>query len=266
MTDIAKSFDATAEKKAPPALMDAETYRATLEALLAKGKGYGKTQNVGGFLLQDINLLTETSSGKVETQKSIKVEKFYVVLDVDQYPSEFVRGLVIKDIAKNWGGKTVRERDLEEPDFKGPGLWTLKQGNFEFDYIPADPSNPKSSNWKPNPEAFRVCLQTTQAVNIPVQWGTFVIEKGGHLAIRERDVVELATALQSIRDGKATAEEALYTKDAKGNTVSKFDIYGMEPTFLDKNYNPVALKPETKAMKAAFAPKRAPKSPGNTAG
>ena len=265
MTDIAKTFDDKAQPKAPPALMEPETYRATLEKLLAKGKGYGKTQKVGGFLLQDINLLTETSSGKVETQKTIKVEKFYVVLDVDQYPSEFVRGLVIKDIAKNWGGKTVRERDLEEPDFKGPGLWTLKQSNFEFDYIPSDPSNVKSSTWKPNPEAFRVCLQTTQPVNIPVQWGTFIVETGGHLAIRERDVAELAAALQSIRDGKATTEEALYTKDGKGNTISKFDIYGMEPKFIENNYNPVALKPETKAINATFAPKRAPKAPGNTA-
>ncbi|MDE1151189.1 MAG: hypothetical protein PW788_01530 [Micavibrio sp.] len=263
MTTLSKEFD----KAQPPALMDAQTYRATLEQLLAKGTGYGKTQNVGGFLLQDINLLTETSSGKVETAKTIKVEKFYVVMDIDQYPSEFVRGLVIKDIAKNWGGKTVHERDLNEPDFKGPGLWTLKQGNFEFDYMPADAGNAKSSTWKPNPEAFRVCLKTDAAVNVPVQWGTFVVEKGGTLAIREKDVAGLASALQSIRNGKATAEEALYAKDDKGNTVARFDIYGMEPGFLENNYNPVTLKPETKAAGAAFATRKkaAPKTPGQPA-
>jgi len=259
MTALSKEFD----KTQPPALMEPEAYRATLEKLLATGKGYGKTQNVGAFLLQDINLLTETSSGKVETAKTVKVEKFYVVMDVEQYPSEFVRGLVIKDIAKNWGGKTVHERDLNEPDFKGPGLWTLKQGNFEFDYMPADANNPKSSNWQPNPEAFRVCLTTNDAINVPVQWGTFVVEKGGTLAIREKDVAGLAAALQSIRDGKATTEEALYTTDDKGKTVARFDIYGMEPGFLEKNYDPVALKPETKVAGAAFAPakKSAPKGP-----
>lgn len=248
--DLAGSFD---KKAAPPELMDAKTYQATLERLLAEGQGYGKTKDVGAFLMQDINLLTETSSGKNETARAVKVEKFYIVMDVDQYPTDYLRALVVKDIAKNWGGKTVRERDLDEPDFKGPGLWTIKQGAFEFDYVRANAADVRSSKFNPNTEAYRVCLKTDAAIVVPVQWGTFTVEAGGTLAIREKDAKALAEALQSIKDGKATPEEALYAKDDKGKTVAKFDIYGMEPGFLENNYDPVALKPETKALGNAFA-------------
>lgn len=246
-------------KKDEPVLMSPDTYRATLEKLLAEGEGRGKTVNVGAYLLEDIKLVTETSSGKDETAKTVKVEKLYIVMDLDQYKSEHVRGLVVKDIAKNWGGKTIGDRDLDSADFKGPGIWTIKQGSFEFDYLKADPNDRKNSLHVPNPDAFRVCDTVAETVIIPVQWGTFTVEAGGTLAIREKDVAELAAALQSIRDGKATAEEALYTQDDKGNTVARFDIYGMEPGFLENNYDPVELKPETKAVTAAF--KSAPTQP-----
>lgn len=241
------------EKKAEPELMDAKTYQSTLETLLGEGQGWGKTVNVGAYLLEDISLVTETSSGLDETAKTIKVEKFYVVMDMDQYRSEQVRGLVIKDIAKNWGGKTIGERDLNAPDFKGPGIWTIKQNAFEFDYLKTDENDRTNSAYKPNPEAYRVCHTVAQAVKIPVQWGDFTVEAGGSLAIRERDVAELAEALQSIREGKTTAEEALYTTDDQGNTVAKFDIYGMEPGFLEGNYGNVPLKPETQKTQSAFA-------------
>jgi hypothetical protein len=258
MTELKKDFS---EKAPPPALMEPETYRALLENLLATGLGYGKTKNVGGFLLQDIKLVTETSSGKGETEKKVSVEKLYVVMDLDQYPGEQLRNLVMKDIAKNWGGKIVHERDLESPDFKGPGLWTIKQGSFEFDYL-KDGEDPLSSVYKPNPEAYRVTLESSSPLTFPVQWGSFSIESGGTLAVRERDVKALADALQAIRSGKATAEEALYTTDQKGKTVSLFDIYGMEPKFLENNYDPVTLKAETKAVQAGFAaPKPGAKAP-----
>lgn len=257
MTTPAANFNDKAEKAAPPSLMTPEAYCAMLEKLLGEGKGYGKTKGVGGYLMQDIKLETETSSGKTETVKNLTVEKLYVVMDLDQYKSETVRKLVIKDIAKNWGGKTVHERDLESPDFKGPGLWTIKKGSFEFDYIPSDPNNLGTGAWKPNPEAFRVTLTTDTPIKMPVQWGDFVVEKGGTVAIREKDVAELAAALQSIRSGEKTIEEALYAKDKSGNTVSKFDIYGMEPKFLENNYDPVALKAATQEASKPFAPSAA---------
>lgn len=237
------------EKAQPPAMMDANAYRALLEALLANGEGYGKTQSVGGYLLQDIKLVTETSSGKGETTKNIAVEKLYVTMDTEQYPSVYLRNLVIQDITKKWGGKLIQERDLNAPEFSGPGLWTLKKGAFEGDYMPSGAPN----TYAPNPEAYRVTLATDKPVNIPVQWdGGFVIETGGTVAIRQKDVPAVAEALRAIRAGEVSAEDALLTKDAKGNVLAKFDIYGMEPGFLEKNYAPVALNAETKAIAASL--------------
>lgn len=257
-------------KAAAPELLSPAAYKALLEDLVSNGAGYGKTEPVGAFLLEDIKLVTETSSGQDETAKTIKVEKLYIVMDKDQYPSDYLRALVVKDIAKNWGGKIVRERDLDSPDFKGPGIWTGKQSGFDFDYVKADASNAQSSLYAPNPEAYRVCLTTDTAIKIPVAWGTFTVEKGGTLAIRERDIAELAQALTAIRKGEQTIEQALYKTDDKGNTVARFDVYGMEPGFLGNNYNPVTLKPQTAEIMASAAlaqaskpaPSSKPKTPG----
>jgi hypothetical protein len=86
-----------------------------------------------------------------------------------------------------------------------------------------------------------------------MQWGTYTIDKGGTLAVREKDIPALTEALQDIRNGKTTIAEALYTKNKKGETVARFDVYGMEPGFLEKNYDSVTLKPETQERLKAFS-------------
>jgi hypothetical protein len=245
---LTKEFDA---KKSTPQMLSPTAYQALLEQLVTTGAGLGKTQNVGAFLMRDINIVTETRLGEVETSKNIKVEPAYVLLDIEHYPLEHQRGLVIKDTAKNWAGKVIRERDLDSPDFQGPGIWLNKQNAVEFDYIPVDASDVKNSERKPNPEAYRVCLPVATPVNVPVQWeGGFFIASGGTLAIRERDIQGLAVALKSIRDGKATAAEALYSAP----DVAKFDIYGMEPGFAEKQYGSVPLKAETLALQTVASP------------
>lgn len=251
----------TFNKKAePPILMTPKEYQAILETLLAKGTGWGKTKNVGGYLLDDIVIETETSSGKTETVKKVTVEKVAVIMDIEQYPLEKTRDLVIQEIAANWGKKVIKQRNPNEPEFRGPGLWTIKAGAFKDDYVAVNGSN----TYEPNTAAWRVTVETDKAVKIPVQWGDFVVEKGGALAIRQKDVPALAEALQAVRSGTTTAEEALYTQDKDGKTVAKFDVYGMEPNFLPKNYNPVELYPETEKAMAAFGAKpAAPKKPGN---
>ncbi|MBL8713876.1 MAG: hypothetical protein JNM12_13335 [Alphaproteobacteria bacterium] len=244
------------QKAAKPAQLDAAAYQAILEKLLSDGTGWGKNKQVGAYFLEKLEFETMTSSGKVETRNSVDFEKkMYVVMDTDQYPSEYLRNLVIQDITKKWGGKLIKERDLSEPEFSGSGLWLLKKGNFEGDY---QPTADKKNTFEPNPAAYRVTLTVDKAVNIPVQWtGGFVVEAGGDLAIRQKDVPALAAALQSIRNGETTAEAALFTTDAKsGEKVAKFDIYGMEPKFREANYAPVPLYAETEAAMGAF--KKAP--------
>lgn len=246
------------EKAAPLSLMTPAQYQSVLENLVANGTGWGKTKQVGAYLLQDVALVTETSSGKVETTKNVAVEKLYVTMDTDTYPREATRNLIVEEIARKWGKKNIKERDLADPDFSGPGLWTLKKGAFEGDYKPVDP---KGNTYNPDPNAYRVVTTTAETVKMPVQWGDFTVEAGGAFAIRQKDIPALAEALAAIKAGTTTAEEALYAKDAKGNTVSKFDIYGMEPGFLEKNYGAVALTAETTAIQASFKPAK-PKAAG----
>lgn len=244
-----------------PPMMDPAAYTELCEKLLAEGKGYGKTTNVGAYLLPNLVIVTETASGIGEVKKELTVEKFYVVMDLDQYRSEDVRKAVIKNIARHWGDKTIGEEDLNSPDFKGPGLWTLKKSSFEGDYLP-ETEGKKNGLWKPNPEAFRVTIQSDAKVNMPFLWDPdgFVVEKDGTFAIRESDVAKLAASLKEIRAGLKTAEDVLYKQDEKtGKTIASNDIYGMNPGFLTDNYNPVALKPETVEILAEFK-KPAPKT------
>lgn len=252
------------QKAAKPAQLDAAAYQAILEKLLGQGEGWGKNKQVGAYLLEKLEFETMTTSGKVETRNSVDFEKkMYIVMDTDQYPSEYLRNLVIQDITKKWGGKLIKERDLSQPEFSGPGLWLIKKGSFEGDYMPVAG---KKNTYDPDPAAYRVTLAVTTPVNIPVQWtGGFVVEKDGDIAIRQKDIPALAAALHAIRKGETTAEEALFTTDAKsGERVAKFDIYGMEPKFRETNYAPVPIYPETEAAMGAFkkapAAKRATKS------
>lgn len=229
-------------ESAKPEMLDAKAYQALLEGLVEKGTGLGKTQNVGAFLMRDFKVVTETRKGETETEKNIKVEPLYILLDTEHFPLEQQRGLVVKDLAKNWAGKVIGERELNSPDYKAPGIWVNKQSAVEFDYVPVDPTDAKNSERQPNKEAYRVSLEIQKPVTIPVMWeGGFFIAEGGTLAVRERDVKALAEALQSVRDGKASAEEALFSKPG----VAKFDVYGMEPGFAAKQYGGVSLKEET---------------------
>lgn len=247
---LTPKFDA---KAADVQIMDAKAYHQLLENLLANGKGYGKTKNVGAFLLRDLNIETQTATGLKETTKTIKVESLYILMDLAVYPLEKVRQLVIKNIAENWGRKIIGERELNDPDFQAAGIWVNKPGAVEFDYLKANPGVATDSVWKPNPDAYRVGVQVASTVKIPVQWGDFKVEAGGHVVIRERDVQALHEALQSIREGKATVEQALYTTNEKGQTLAKFDVYGIEPLTLGKTYDPVELKDATKAVMASHA-------------
>ena len=245
------------QKAAPPTQLDAKSYQAILESLVANGDGWGKTKNVGAYFLSALDFETKTSSGKVETRNTVEfAKKMYIVMDVDQYPSEYLRNLVIQDITKKWGGKLIKERDLTAPEFSGPGLWLLKKDNFEGDYKPLDA---KSNTYAPDPTAWRVMLGADKAVKIPVVWaGGFTIEAGGHLAVRQKDIPALAQALADIKAGKTTAEEALYVTDEKsGERIAKFDIYGTEPKFQDNNSAPIVLNDVTTAIQAGFKAKPA---------
>lgn len=245
--NAAKAFQ---EKAAPPRVMAADEYMAALEKLLAEGKGFGKTEPVAAYLLRDLMLMDESSN-----VQDVKIQQLYIVMDIKQWPNEYGRSLVMQDIAVQYAKRVVGENHINDADFKGPGLWTAKKSAVEGDYIRREGNNEygRANNlWDPNPQAFRLALTFNKAATIPTQWGTWTIEAGGTLAVREKDIPALAEALQSVRDGKATAGTALYTIGQDGNPVAKFDVYGMAPKFLEENYKPVTLSEATHKTVQSF--------------
>ncbi len=241
-TNLAEVF---AERAPPPPLMAAEEYHALLETLLEKGDGYGKTKPVAAYLLRNLRLMSADSGEESE----VEIKPLYLVMDLEEWPNEYGRTLALKDIWEQYMSRMIGEQDMNAPDFNGSGLWTAKQSSFEEDYLRK--SN-RRNRYDPNPEAYRLCLPVEKRITAPMQWGTYTIDKGGTLAVREKDIPALTEALQDIRNGKTTVAEALYTKNKKGETVARFDVYGMEPGFLERNYGSVTLKPETQDILAAF--------------
>lgn len=247
-TNLAEVF---AERAPPPPLIAAEEYCALLERLLAEGAGYGKTKPVAAYLLRNLRLMSADSSEESE----VEIKPLYLVMDLEEWPNEYGRSLALKDIWEQYITRMIGEQDMNAPDFNGSGLWTAKQSSFEEDYMrreDLDDNGKRVNLYDPDPDAYRLCLPVEKRITIPVQWGSYTIGKGGTLALRERDIPALAEALLAVRSGKTAIEEALYTKDRQGNSIARFDVYGMEPGFLENNYGHVTLKPETQSILTAF--------------
>lgn len=241
---LAESFGL---ETAPPPLIDAVAYQTLLEKLLQDGEGYGKTAPVAAYLLTSLKLVTRMPETNRLEEQEIEFKPLYVVMDIKKIPTEYGRLAMMEDITLSYARRMIGAGDLNSADYLGPEIWTAKKSSFDFDYVRSEGLNEqgKPSNiYNPNPDAFRVCLNVTEAVTIPTQWGEpWTIPADGTLAVRESDVAELTEALQQVRKGLKTAQEALYKSDSP--STAKFDVYGMMPNFLCENYNRVALKPVT---------------------
>lgn len=244
--------------------MQPEEYRLLLEDLLANGQAFGKTEPVAAYFAKNIELDKTDEAGNVVSTSVLEIVPAYIVMDTKYLTNEYARMLTAKDIMAQYAMGVLGLKDVNHPDYKGPAIWTAKPSAFESDYTRRTELNEygKPSNiWDPNPQAFRLTLQFNKAATIPVEWGTYPMQPGSTLAVRSKDIPALAEALQSIRDGKATAEEALYATNAQGETAARFDVYGMEPGFLQDNYKPVELEEKTRAVLDAFARRRAKAAP-----
>lgn len=243
-TQLAESFDVEA---APPPLIDAVAYQTLLEKLLQDGEGYGKTAPVAAYLLTSLRLITRMPETHRLEEQEIEFKPLYVVMDLKKIPTEYGRLAMMEDITLSYARRLIGAGDLNAADYLGPEIWTAKKSSFDFDYVRSEGLNDqgKPSNiYNPNPDAFRVCLNVTEPVTIPTEWGEpWTIPAGGTLAVRENDVAALTEALLQVRKGLKTAQEALYKSD--DTKTAKFDVYGMMPDFLRENYNSVALKAQT---------------------
>jgi len=243
------------EKAPPPPVMEAEEYRLLLEKLVTEGEAFGKTEPVAAYFLTNIKLDQTDDNGNKIGESVIEVKPAYIVMDISILTNEYARKLTVQDIAVQYAKRNLGLKDINAPDFKGSFLWSAKKNAFEGDYKRRDGLNEygKETNiWDPRPEAFRLTLQFNMAATIPVEWGTYEMRVGSTLAVRDKDIPALVEALQSIRRGEKTIQEALYKQNDEGQTVARFDIYGMEPTFRDLNYKPVELKPETVEVLNSF--------------
>lgn len=267
-SSIGEHFDA---KAAPPPLMAAEEYRALLEKLLTEGKGYGKTSPVAAYKLTDIELDQTDGNGLVLGRERIEIKPVYVIMDMKYLPNDFGRYVTLKDIALQYVKKQVGLNDINNPDFKGQEVWTAKPSAFEEDYIRRTEVNELGKQvdvYDPNPNAFRLAMVFNGYAKMPTGWGDWLLTPGGAVTVREKDIPALAAALNDIRAGRATAEDALYTTNDNGARVAKFDVYGMAPGFLEDNYKPVDLKPGTLQLlqdeKQQQLPKNKTKPPART--
>ena len=250
-TPLSSQFN---ENAPAPQVLEPEAYRQLLEKLLGEGTGWGKTEAVAAYFMGPMQFINQTPAG--DEKEEIEVKPLYVVMDLKEWPNTYGRKLCVMDITERYGRRMVGEADINAPDFTAPGIWTAPKNAFEGDYIRRQGNDEYGEPlriYDPDPAAFRICMEIDQAVTIPTHWGEpWPARPGGCIAVREREVPELVAALQEIRAGRKTAEQALYTTDRDGKVITKFDVYGMNPGFLKKNYKPVSLLPQTVAACKPF--------------
>lgn len=252
--DLAKDF---AEKAPPPPVMEPAEYLLLLEKLITEGKPVGKTVPVAAYFLTDIKFDQLDDAGNKIGETKIEVKPAYVVMDMSLLKNEYARRLTVEDIAVQYAKRNIGIKDINSPDFKGSYVWTAKKKAFEEDYKRRDGElneyGKPSNIWDPQPEAYRLTLQFNKAATIPVEWGTYPMYNGSNLAVRSKDIPAVVAALKSIRSGEKSIEDALYTKNEEGETITRFDIYGMDPGFLEANYKPVELQPAILQVIADFS-------------
>lgn len=254
-TPLSSEFN---DNSPPPQQLEADAYAQLLEKLLGQGTGWGKTESVAAYFMGPMQFINQTPTG--DEKEKVPVTPLYICMDLKEWPNTYGRKLCIMDIGERYGRRMAGEADLNAPDFTAPGIWTNRKKAFENDYIRrvgVDEYGDELHIWDPNPNAFRVCLTVTESVTIPTLWGApWPVRPDGCIAVREEHVPALAAALLDIREGRKTAQAALFTTEKDGSVHATFDVYGMEPGFLRKNYKSVSLKPDTIAACKPFEPEK----------
>lgn len=230
--------------------IDEFDYFDLLKRLVDDGGAFAKTTPRHAIKWPALVIHTETSGGQMETAKEIDPD-VYILFDPAGFPTVADRENAAATIINNFRDKAIAQQDLRAVDYRGPDLWVMEGKKFRAEYEP-DPV--EKNKYQPNEEARtapRQCLTVDEDIEFPVQWGTFIVEKDGAIATRVSDLPAIQAALtdvaQNIRSlqaqnlpadelketSRALIRQTLYKDD--GTTV--FDIYGMKPSFLEKNYD-----------------------------
>lgn len=248
--------------------IDEFDYLGLLTGLVEDGAAFAKTTPRYAVKWPALVIHTETSNGQLETAKEIDPD-VYILFDPAGFPTAADRDNAAATIINNFRDKALAQQDLRAVDYKGPDLWVMEGKKFRAEYEP-DPV--EKNKYQPNEEARtapRQCLTVTEDIEFPVQWGTFIVETGGAIATRVSDLAAIQTALTDIAQNiksleaqnlppeelketsRALIRQTLYKEDG----TTRFDIYGMKPGFLEKNYDPFV--PQQPAQKTGKPPKPA---------
>jgi len=205
---------------------DMEAYRKLLEKLLAEGTGVGRSKDIAALPAGD--------------------GKHFVITSDIKLAADFKKG----------GGKP--------PQLHGNDVRKRTIAQVEAGYIPADPSDPDNIVWKPNPAAHRIAIKIEENIVIPSrQEEAYEVETGDMLLLQQKHVRRLAEALDKIRSGQLTPEDALLEREpSTGQLVAIFNVYNLDPStfgFFPDSHVPVELSAETKAISARFAAAAKPK-------
>lgn len=246
--------------------IDEFDYLGLLKGLVDDGEAFAKTTPRYAVKWPALVIHTETSNGQLETAKEIDPD-VYILFDPAGFPTTADRDNAAATIINNFRDKALAQQDLRAVDYKGPDLWVMEGKKFRAEYEP-DPV--EKNKYQPNEEARtapRQCLTVDEDIEFPVQWGTFIVEKGGAIATRVSDLAEIQKILMDVTQNiqslqaqnlppaelketsRALIRQSFYKED--GTTV--FDIYGMKPGFLEKNYD--LFVPDQAAQKSARPPK-----------
>lgn len=221
--------------------INCEQYAALLSDLIEKGIRVGKTENMyiydfaNDHELKDKKLTIGTKNLDIVSKEA--QQQSYNEYDPQ---SESKRQKVLIIDAKVYNTPQKRENLINRMrmmlkttgKFEAEGVYMNERRKLSDDYIFNNSGNAEIQIVKPNPEAVRIAHKITdKAVNIPVQWGKYTIEKDGSLVIRERDLPELKRALRKYKKDKNPAH--LLQNDGK----AKIDVYGTDPFFIEDNYS-----------------------------
>lgn len=247
--------------------MEPEQYLACLEYLVAQGQGIGKTKSVAAYYFDPTAFFRRQGGAEdwlddesgAEKLQQIEAKPLYIIFDLALWPegNEYGRQLGVKKIFEALADRLLHEEDINSTTFEAPGVWTSRKiDTFEEDYtrrnVKDDFTGKRSRIWDPNPEAYRVAAKITDAAVLPVSWGSYPVEDGSTLVLREKDVAAISLAIRSIKVENVSIEDALFERSENGTLVTKFDVYAMDPGFSSANYSLVGLNQTTKEIQASL--------------
>ena len=245
-------------------------YYILLKDLRDKGRKYDKTTPRFAFRWPNLRIRTQTSSGEKEVDKEFD-HNIYIVADPDAFDqSESYR--LMETIIKRFSEKLLQQTNLNQPDFEGPGVWTVHADKFEASYE-IKPGSVLEYMPKKDDSAQRLALVINKKIEIPTNWGEpFLIEEGGAIASAYNDLKVINDILEKVDkelSGTLSIDSQRLSDIAPQNDLadqvelilikhlyvdnntdhSVLDIYGMEPGFLQKNYEVLESKGTNKAKK-----------------